>query len=554
MSTSSSRLCAKVFIAVALVGLLFAAYTEHAWEDYWITFRASRNLATGHGLVFTPGERVHSFTSPLGALLPAGFSWLVGNQNDQLVLWLFRIVSVAALAGGVVLLLRAMSQCLQHRLALLLTLAMIGLDAKTVDFSINGQETGLLVFFLGVILHAMFVAGPRQWLRLGLGWAGLMWSRPDSFVYIAALSLSAWIFLPKSAAETRTEWWRKLFKAGLICTVLYLPWFAWAWWYYGSPVPYPITAKGVDHPLITPWGFVSDFVLFPFELFAGARAVAWVFMPPNAFFGGWHYALQGVALALGWVAAFAWLVPTVRPEGRILSLTFYLGLFYLNEVLRSVFAWYLPTVTVLGFLTLGVVFDQLLDLAKRLPQIGWDRGWLRHGERCLRVAAVVLVAGQAVVTVFTARQMAVQQELIETGLRTEIGLWLRDHARSPRDTVFLECLGYIGYYSQLKMLDVPGLSSPEVVEVRRHLGRTNQNQMYLELKPDWMVLRPNEAIEGNAMIDPRRINEFYDLVKVFDASKKVSAVRWLPGRPYLEVDQTFLIYRRKDALETKPAN
>ena len=48
----------ELFIAGAalLVCLGFAAFTGHVWEDYWITYRASHNLATGQGLVYTPGE------------------------------------------------------------------------------------------------------------------------------------------------------------------------------------------------------------------------------------------------------------------------------------------------------------------------------------------------------------------------------------------------------------------------------------------------------------------------------------------------------------------
>ncbi|MGA2787282.1 MAG: hypothetical protein ABSF60_07115, partial [Verrucomicrobiota bacterium] len=30
----------------------------------------------------------------------------------------------------------------------------------------------------------------------------------------------------------------------------------------------------------------------------------------------------------------------------------------------------------------------------------------------------------------------------------------------------------------------------------------------------------------------------------FDATDKINVVRWLPGRPYLQYDQTFLIFHR----------
>ena len=234
MFSLSAKPARAIFLAVVLTSLAFASFTEHAWEDYWITFRASRNLATGHGLVFTVGDRLHTFTSPLGVLLPAALSWLTGNHNDDLVLWLFRLVSIAALASGFVLLFQVMTRLQRHGIALALGLALLALDAKTVDFSINGMETGLVIFFLALTLHGFLVAGPRQMLRLCLGWAGLMWSRPDSFVYIGILGVAALIFLPgQKAGRTRKELWIGYSKAGLICMVLYLPWFLWAWWIMG---------------------------------------------------------------------------------------------------------------------------------------------------------------------------------------------------------------------------------------------------------------------------------------------------------------------------------
>ena len=253
--------------AVFLLGLVFAIYTQHVWDDYWITFRCGRNLATGHGLVFTPGQRLHTFTSPLGFLLPAGFSWLTGNQSDELVLWLFRLTSIAALAAGLVLLFLLLQKLQQHRLAVWLTLALLGLDAKLMDFSINGMETGLPFFFLALAIHGLVVTGPRQMLRIGAGRAGLMWTRPDSCVYIAALGIGALLFSPnRTAGQSRKGLWKVLLAAGLICTVLYLPWFVWAWSYYGSPVPYPVVAKGTNLPPFSIGAQLYNLLVFPVTL------------------------------------------------------------------------------------------------------------------------------------------------------------------------------------------------------------------------------------------------------------------------------------------------
>jgi hypothetical protein len=553
MKTAAIRSEVLVAGAVLLVGLVFAAYTQHTWEDYWITFRASRNLATGHGLVFTPGERLHSFTSPLGVLLPAAFCWLTGNQSDNLVLWLFRVVSTGSLAAGVVLLFRALQTLQLRRVSCWLTVALIGLDAKIVDFSINGMETGLLVFFLALAIHGLVVPGPRQMLRIGVGWAGLMWTRPDSCVYIAILGAGTLFFLSgRTAGKSRIEWGKMLFAAGLVCAALYLSWFLWAWWYYGTPIPHTITAKAANKPPILFDDLVADLVIFPLRLLIPfASRMPFTFLPAYSDLGGWHISLAAVSYALGLPAVFAWLIPGVRPQTRLFSLAYFLGNFFLTAVLKGNPPWYLPTVAVFGYLTIGLIFDQALCLASRLPQLGWARGWCCHLAKVLRVSAVGLVIGQATVTVCVARQLQVQQELIETGLRRPIGLWLRDHAQTPHDTVMLEPLGYIGYYSGLKMLDWPGLASKKVVEARKRLGPRWEHQVGLELMPDWLIQRPTEAQTGE-FLDPESLQKFYELVRVFDATDKINATRWLPGRPYLQYDQTFLVFHRKPDATVKP--
>ena len=84
-----------LMVLAVLIPLAFAAFTGHVWEDFYITYRASRNLAAGNGLVFQPGERVHSFTSPLGVLVPALLARLFGPEGDPQVIWAFRALSLA---------------------------------------------------------------------------------------------------------------------------------------------------------------------------------------------------------------------------------------------------------------------------------------------------------------------------------------------------------------------------------------------------------------------------------------------------------------------------
>src|SRR5262245_35931632 len=95
-------------VAACAVPLCYALYTNHIWEDYFITFRHSRNLVEGKGLLYNPPDRVHGFTSPLGVLVPAGCYLVTGADPERYLpgLWIFRVLCILAFAGGGLLLLR----------------------------------------------------------------------------------------------------------------------------------------------------------------------------------------------------------------------------------------------------------------------------------------------------------------------------------------------------------------------------------------------------------------------------------------------------------------
>jgi tetratricopeptide (TPR) repeat protein len=126
-------------------------------------------------------------------------------------------------------------------------------------------------------------------------------------------------------------------------------------------------------------------------------------------------------------------------------------------------------------------------------------------------------------------------------MRKQIGLWLRRHAASGADKVFLEPLGYIGFFSQLKILDVPGLCAPEVVAAEKKLQTTSFAKIIPEVQPDWLVLRPVEANEVYRAT-PYLLTEAYSAVKVFDASDRVASYHWLPGRGFLRHDERFIVF------------
>ncbi|HET7537297.1 MAG TPA: hypothetical protein VFJ90_12635 [Candidatus Didemnitutus sp.] len=524
-----------------VLGLAWAGYTNHAWEDYYITYRASKNLATGHGLTFTAGERVHSFTSPLGTLLPAVASILTGNRSDITALWIFRVMSLTALSGAAIVLWRFGEAVSGRRFFCVALVGLLLTDAKILDFSTNGMETALLLLFLAWTLYALLAAPPRPVLQLGLAWAGLMWSRPDSFIYIALLSLGALLFGPFNGSLTRAKLLKTYLLAGLVTTACYLPWLGWAKLYYGSPIPHTIVAKGMGMPALNPARVLQSLGEVPAKIREGSiSSIAATFLPAygSGAHSGWPMFVQMLALILAIGLCFVWLFPFFRREARVTSFAFLGGHYYLTCVMGFPYPWYIPAVTVLGFVTFAGIADQLANA----------RPWLRSGAWA---GMGLFVAGAAALAGGVAYQMRIQQQFIE-GQRRDIGLWLRAYASSPRDTVFLEPLGYIGFYSNLKMFDYPGLSSPEVVaaikKARTEQPTRNNRELWSTviriLQPDWIVLRPFErsVVEST---DADLLHTDYEQAKIFDVSPHLRAIAVLPGRDYLLYDQIFEIYHRR---------
>lgn len=545
MLRRSSRV---VFLVLAAIALAWSLFTQHIWEDYWITFRASKNLATGNGLTFTPGERVHSFTSPLGTLLPALTSLMVANKSDLAAMWIFRVFSIAAYAGAGVVLWRVMRQVFPRFYPALFVLLLFGTDAKTIDFSTNGMETGFMMLFLAWTFHAHFVARERAATQLGLAWAGLMWTRPDSFVYIAALALGVLLFQPQASFwRGRRDLILLFLRAGGVTTALYLPWFLWAWWYYGSPLPHTVIAKGLAMPKPTFDGVLFWLREFPVKMFRDGGNLGTTFMPAYALHTGWPGWAAQISRWLSFVALLVWLLPFVRWPSRVASFGFVLGQFYLHYFSNYHAPWYVPTVTLLAVVAWAGLIEALMALFRPHTRPLAGAGSARAVAVATIAVTLMLPLGALALTACASWQMRLSQQICEWGHRRLIGEWLKANTQ-PTDRVFLECLGYIGYFSNRKMLDFPGLGSPEVVAVRRANPMTGFYTEHLpllimQLEPEWVVLREYEAQQVR-MIVRDLLTRYYRLEKVFDVKDRVNAVKFLPGRDYLLYDARFEVFRR----------
>lgn len=531
-STTNARadwyVIAFFLLFVPLTSLGYTLYTGHVWEDFFITYRHSQNFANGNGLVFQPGERVHGFTSPINVMLPAIFAALTGSSSYVLPLWMYRLASIAALTTGGFLMCRLLvSFAWIPRFNLYLFAMLFGFEIKTIAFTINGQEAGFMILFLLAAIVAAFQGVSTRWLTAGLCWAGLMYTRPDSFVYIAALGCASLLFAPK---QERADTLKGCSKAALLCAAIYLPWFIAMWSYYGNPIPHTVLAKSAASAQLTGQEAVEG-IARNILLCSGVA-----FQPIYSDYGGWPSWVFFVSLACGLFCLAYCFLPQSHRLGRICSFVFVFVTVYFSYISAKsfLFPWYLPPVSICGIVILLIGPNHLV--LKQHPHL-----W----KYLAAVLNLICVVAFAVIFLLQSEQIRVQQRVVENGNRRLIGIWLSENVGSD-ETVFVECLGYIGFFSDARMLDFPGLASPLVRETLLEHGATMTTDRFTEsipyLEPDWLVLRPDSA-ELAAMVPG--VKGHYRLVKVFSVVEQVEQFAHLSGRPYLENDAVFLIFRRE---------
>jgi hypothetical protein len=529
-SDTGDRTVYLMALAAAAMALAFAVVTNQVWEDYYITFRISRNLIEGHGLVYQVGERVHTFTSPLGVLLPALGFWSTGSDAGALLF--FRVLSAAAMAGAAVLVAAHGRDHGWKRSSLWFVFILGILNTKTVAFAANGMETGLLLLFTALTWRELTRPAGPCWPALALGYGGLMWTRPDACVLAAAMTAGWWIFGVYSIEiNARRVWWRKVGTALIAGGLLYAPWFLWAWHYFGSPVPQTIVAKAG----IMPEGLsLSRIVFAPLRCLVENTMLDGVFAPAY-FVLNWPHDLISAFRLLARLSAFLWIVPALPRPVRAASLTVLIGGVYFYQILP--YPWYYAPWTLLASIVLACAGETMCNR------------WTGMARTAGFITVSLVAAGSLGLLVAVTYSSRIQQHYIEDEGRRRIGLWLREHAKSG-DTVFLESLGYIGYFSQLKMLDVPGLSAPEVSRLMR-AGHRDYASLIETLQPAWVVIRPKEYFDHH--LNENGGLRDYVLIRQWNVRPMLEAFSFLPSRGWLEFDAEYLVFHRRNLKPSLPA-
>ncbi|HMQ15506.1 MAG TPA: hypothetical protein PKC49_05975, partial [Phycisphaerae bacterium] len=211
-------------IRIALLGTLalllaHSAYYGFLTDDAYISFRYARNLAAGHGLVFNPGcERVEGYTNFLWVILLAGGA-SIGIAPEYLA----NPLSLAATAGLWTLVAwfslrswRRAGGASAERWTVLAAPILLGLTRSVAVWSSGGLETRLFellivggVLRLVVEVEALLERRPTR-TRAGLLLALATLTRPDGLLISAGALIATAALL---AARRRLPLWALISQA-----------------------------------------------------------------------------------------------------------------------------------------------------------------------------------------------------------------------------------------------------------------------------------------------------------------------------------------------------
>lgn len=458
------------FLSIALhVGWM--VYTKYIEEDAFITFRIARQIAFGNGFTYNSGEPLYASTTPLLTLLLSAWIKLI-STDVVLGARIINLLAVALTFVFTLLLLRFQKRTPAEQIGALI----VGMfSARLIYMETQGMEMPL---GLALLAASLYFWGKDRTALTGILCGLLLWVRIDFIFWVLILSVFTAI----------TNWKDSLRIAGMALLV-YLPWVVFASVYFGSPIPFTVTAK---------WVAYSQFDISPYLLhLQDILEYLSPFRAENDF-----TELLGTGIATLLIGTALWRRRFTDQKAFIL-----LVVFVLFEIVRltftrtTYFSRYFVPIAWIVFLLSGVGLGDLWNVFRNM----------KIYRLLFQVFAVGLIALQVHSGILFAQEVRGWQTYRHDGSLKAMGLWLKENT-DPASIVLLEPLGYVGYYSERKMLDEVGLVTPAVVELKRQrIGAEHYAEIF---QPDYLIVHCDDTIR---IPPPSETGLRYELTVTFDS-------------------------------------
>ena len=444
-------------------------------DDSWIHLQFARNLVTGNGLSFNPGELVTGSTAPLWTALLSVLFLLPMNL----------VFSTKLLGIGLHLLMVHATGRLARELGLSRGASAVAATMTLATYwlvwsALSGMEIPLftLLSLWGMILHLRERQDPSR-PPLSLGVIGLsVLARPEGALLLC-LAVADRVFAGIKRDEegtlvfARPPW--KAIAIGLGLAVLAMvPALLFYWWVGGTPLPTTFGAKTSAGRHFLPnqhYLYLVLGIFFKPQPYLTMLAAAGTVMLVKRWGGPKDVGL----LPALWIVGLPLAYSLMTPIGRHLLVgnfgRYYFPLF--------------PPLLVVGMIG-------LIPLARGLGRT-WKIGRLRLP---IQAILLVLLLWPTVSTLIKNTQLYTRNVRNVRSSDVEMGLWVRDNL-PPNAVLAVQDIGAIKFFGPQRIIDLVGLVSPDIqgyiaeaANPQDPLGQAGVERYLEEKKPDFIIAYP----------------------------------------------------------------
>ena len=196
-----------IILIAVIIRIVWMIYTNHTFEDAFITFQYARRLSEGNGLVYNIGEKIYGTTTPLFTLILSG--WILIFGDEHIVLGA-RVITNLASFLSFIFLYKTFQQLKFSHIHQYLILALLAFWPKFWKIDTGGMETSIVIMLMSA---SWFTSVKRKFTWTGVLLGLLLWLRVDTVLWVIILALSEF----KSNFKF---WQQKLTTTPILCFII----------------------------------------------------------------------------------------------------------------------------------------------------------------------------------------------------------------------------------------------------------------------------------------------------------------------------------------------
>ena len=224
----------KFILISRILLLIFFIYTvlQSAWigDDARITFRQVWNLVNNDGITFNFGERVQAFTHPIWFLLLSSVVFITKE-----IFYTSIFINIGLSVFAIFIMLKMEKKLSNDNMPILSPVMFLLFSWAFIDYMTSGLENPLSYFLISILLYKLSTENWKERYK-------------EIFVILSLLVLNRFdyvvLFFPLAVyllfCSRNISYFVKSIIPGSVILVL---WFAFATFYFGSPLPNTFYAK-----------------------------------------------------------------------------------------------------------------------------------------------------------------------------------------------------------------------------------------------------------------------------------------------------------------------